>query len=290
MLSKNIKRTLLLLKKSSKQPIIFQKLYNHLGWLCKNETKNINYQNLEDWSMILICGAMKEKIITKNFDKLILQFLKENRESSCNEIQFRIKIMLCYLNNQDIKLLNNFIFFELIYYHFGFDNLNDYLIVKICNQIIVSEYFGLIYKNKIQNCLEIFYKKIMDGNYQVPMKCLLLPVFVKCKELPISFKEISIDDPFIIRIIESFCFFAKYSENTSLIREIAPEGDKFIDLLQKYINKEIQDIEPLMYVSSNLFVKLERFDIFKTIKRFYDDSEKKIDLKQKLIDFCNELN
>lgn len=285
----NVKKTLLLIKKSYDQPIIFHILHNHLAYLLKKV--NPAYEMIDDWSKILVLSAHSNKLPFQGIEIKIQRFLNENRPSNITKEQKLKLICICYyLINKPCASVNNIIIFELVRSYLGnISNYFDSLIIKILNNIALGSLYGLESNKKIK---QEYYDKILEiaisKNLSKNNRIKILPCFINSNLKPFELNFIEIENNYLsFKTLEIICCYAKYSKNTSFIKDILPTDPFFVGELGKFMNNEFN----FTYVSDLNLSEciLDDLTVFDMLKDAYEKSNDKLKFVSKVIDFVSSL-
>lgn len=280
----NVKKILQLIKKSYDQPIIFDILHHHLAHLLKKVTPS--YEMVDDWSKILVMSAHPNYLPFQGIEIKIQKFLNENRPPITTKEQ-KLKIMcICYyLINKPCSSINNIIIFELVRSYLGvISNYFDSLIIKVLNNIALGGLFGQEcskrlkpeYFNKI---IEMASSKNISNNNKIKM----LPCFINSNIKPFNLNFIEIDNNYLgYKTLEIVCIYAKYTSNTSFIKDILPSDPFFIGELGKFMKNEFSFVEYSDFKISECL--MEDTIIYDQLKNAYEMSN---DKKKFVVDIVN---
>lgn len=281
-ISQEIRRSINLLKKSYSSAVSFHLIFCHIVFLLEKEPK---FFPKTDWEIltILATSSKTSKIYQKNFqnsvnknkfDQKILNFLKSyNKEIRTNNIfTFKLKMILYYCVNQENFDVNNFLFFELTNFYGISDEIN-FLICKLNVNFKLSDVFGNKNNPKInENIFSNFIKKDLTEKTKIQ----LIPAIYDVENVKnYKIKEFNVKNKILlIKILENFVFYAKFTKNPSSFKEIFSEDKEFIVIFRNYIKNNINEeilSEKILYDK----VFSERIDIYNILESKYKISADK---------------
>ncbi|TBU08876.1 hypothetical protein CWI39_0132p0040 [Hamiltosporidium magnivora] len=238
-------KTIKLLKRSYKQPIIFHILHSHLSFIISKDKRFVLYDYYDDWTKLLILSASDLKFSVYNLEKKIINFLVENRNTKYFDelILFKLKIILYYILNTQQKSTNMFILFELMNNYVDASEETDYYIFSCVSKHVMCNIFGIkLFKFVQKDAINIFLEKCLKNNSNFLLKSRILPAFIDSNIIPVSFIDFNSDDSLLnLNIFESLCLYAKFTANPSNFKEIIPSSPEFIEIFSLFISKEISD-------------------------------------------------
>lgn len=89
-------------------------------------------------------------------------------------------------------------------------------------------------------------------------------------------------------MLEAFHFFATYTKQSNLIKNIIPQNVGFTELFEAYGNKMLKDKEENVQLNINK-LWIEENEILFEIKKAYEKSKNKQTLKEKLDNLIKSL-
>lgn len=286
-MSPEIEKTIGLIKKSYKQPIIFHLLHSHLAFLLTKTTPV--YEITDDWSRILIFSCHSNTNPNQGLEIKIQQNLKRYRPPFDDEKILKTMIICYYLLNRPSNLINHILVFELVSGFLGFSNYIDGLILRIFSNMLLAKVYGIEENKKMKEdtvtrLQEIIKtKKLSDVNKVRSLIC-----YITGNVIPFELDFITIAQSFrSFKELETICLYAKYTQNTDFIKEILPNDEFFIQGLNDFLKFEFSfeskrevTIEKCCLIDRNIFDKIEQ--------EFQRSSDKEKFISE-LIDFISKL-
>lgn len=283
-----IKKTLSLIKKSYDQPIIFHILHNHLSFLLKKV--NPAFEMVDDWSKILIMSAHSIKLAFQGIEIKIQRFLNENKTVTTKEQKLKLMCICYYLINKPCNQINHILIFELINNYLGnVSNYFDGLIIKILTNLNLARLFDQEINQKvkfeyIEKMLEICGNKNLSNN----CKLKLLPCFINSNIIPFDLNFLEIENNYFgYKSLELVCLYAKYTVNTTYIKDILPSNPFFITELGNFMNLEFNFTYKSKYDLKQCVV--EDLTVYNQIRDAYEKSSDKQKFISKILDFITSL-
>lgn len=288
MVTPTVQKIINLIKKSYDQPILFHILHSNLVSVLS--TSNPNFEIFDDWSKILVFSAHQNKIPNQGLELKIQELLKRLRPPfDSPEKKLKLMIICYYLLNRPVFLINHILVFELISNFLGYSEHIDGLIIKLLNNIVISEIFNIESNKKIKSStIERMVELIKSKNLSNQNKIRSLPCFISSDIIPFDLNLTVIDYNFIgYKHMEIFCLYVKYTKNTSYIKDILPNNISFIEGLKDFMNFNfLFDISNEIDIKR---VKVEDKSIFDVIKQAYEMADDKDRFISNTIDFISNL-
>lgn len=275
MLPKEILRTVTLIKKNYKNPIIISILYNHLSSI---NCKNINVIDLKDDYLQMIVGSQIHHPM--NVEKKINNFIKDlkanfgkNKNSGFNNgkemrhfipkvkkpflsarKKFKLIVILYYLILKQTK--THIVIYELIPL-LGISPFIDSLILKLVHKNIFSQIFSpkakvVVIKNDV---IEMVIDEVLrcsrhgqpgclsanDGCSDKDEMAVLNHNLANILPLYAMVNKRPFDIPAcagfsLLRLLEGLTFYVKYAKNTDFIAEILRDNE-FIGVFKNFIER-----------------------------------------------------
>ncbi|EJW03309.1 hypothetical protein EDEG_00218 [Edhazardia aedis USNM 41457] len=284
MVQKQLLKLVDILKLCKKQPIIFQRIYSHLMWVCSTEYKSITIDGVDKLSAIILHGVTKTKITDKNLEMYIFKVLNyaKRRKKINIDLQFQLSIIICYFLNIESKYHNNSISFDLFKCVFRGNTYLDGLIVNYINKGSLKSFFQLSEKGNILCTLEDELTKISHkSDLNDFCKLKILPNYIMHEIKPITLKKTHCE-LFILNILESFCFYSKFVKRSENIKIILPKQKDFINVLESFLNKNLKTCETPQKNLAAIDLYMPDFSVLSSIERFVGASVDKEKTKKYL--------
>ncbi|EOB14888.1 hypothetical protein NBO_13g0065 [Nosema bombycis CQ1] len=245
------------------------------------------YEITDDWSKILIYSVVHNNIPNQGLETKIIGLLRSlKKEKESKSTKLKIMIILWYMKNRSLDVVNNIILFELVNNFLGISEYTDGLIISVLNGVINTTQLGLKVNKKFRSeSLLQMVKKVRSTELSDICKILALPLYLQYDIIP-TLGEVdiqnTIEDYFLF---ESVCYYARYCKNADHVRSFVPQNEIFIKNLSKFIQKDFEVEE----FAGPTDLCLEDTEIYKQILTAYDLSIDKNIFKVKLIEFISNL-
>lgn len=286
-MSPEIEKTIGLIKRSYNQPIFFHLLYSHLSYLLSKTTPI--YEITDDWSKILIFSCHSNNTPNQGLEIKIQQNLKRYRPPFDDEKKLKTMVICYYLLNRPSNLINHIIVFELISGFLGVSSYFDGLILRIFSNMLLSKVFDQCENkklreesiNRIQEIIKT--KELSEINRIRSLIC-----FITGNIIPFKLDFVTITPTFqSYKTLEAICLYAKYTQDTSFIKEILPTDLLFIEGLESFLKFNFS-FETSDLIPPEKCCLTDR-SIFEKIKQEFMKSNDKKKFVSELIDFISSL-
>lgn len=287
-MASEVQRTIHLLKKAYDQPIIFHILHSHLVYLLSTTTPM--YEITDEWSKLLIYSAHPNRISNQALELKIQALLKRIRPPlDTPESKLKLTIICYYLLNKPSSMINHMIIFDLFSNFLGYSEYFDGLIIKIGSNLLVAGAFRTDTNKKLGGAAANRMLQILqEKNLSLYNKIRALPCFINSNIKPFDLTQTIINQRFVdFKMLESFCLYAKYTKDTSFIKEVLPSDVGFIESLKNFMSLDFH-----FTASENIDLKrclMEDRSIYDKIKQQYELAEDKCKFVADVIDFITSL-
>lgn len=285
-MKKEIVTTIKLILKCQNQPIILQILISHLLFLLSNTDETQLSSCKSDIEKLLFLCRIKTNKQNKSIEKSILQYLIDNRKKYCN---FKLRLILTYLINQDVNRTNFFILNELLHNYMFSNILNDFLIIKYLTRVSMSKYFGTPVKNRIQDdILRSFLLQLRNKTTSLPIWNVTLPLYVNTNIEPPCL-HFTLPDLFIHKLLESLYIYCSFEKDKSKVKALLSSSIDLKNDLLKFIKKTELDYVQTIDKCNIEYIFLETYSIFDDIVYKLEETSDKKHFLANLMKFCNKL-
>ena len=281
-----LKKVISLIKKTKKQPVLFHILHSHLAYLVYQK-KTIPFEASDLWDKVLVASVEDPKIPRSSLETRLLQYLKGSRQKAEND-EFKMKIVLYYMDSRFLSNMNMFILFELISHHYRVSHLTDMLIDSLLTQSFLSKNFRIKSSKRLAgDAVLLFLKNNNNFSYR------RLPTYVYFDIEPPLVVYDSNSQLFQFKILESLSFYGNYTRNVDYFKSILPQTEDFLDTFKKFVCKDPGllsdkisnfDIQKLQVINTNPMDNLKS-----RIRQAFDESSNKTELKMDIIEFLNSI-
>ncbi|KAM0679227.1 hypothetical protein BDAP_000094 [Binucleata daphniae] len=284
-----IQKVISLIKKCKDQPILYQKLYSHLGWLLKNEYKTVPTECKDNIALALIYGSLGQKCPNKSFENTLYNYLKNNRnkENITKQKEFVVLIIICYFVNQPVDSINTNILTELIMHHMYINSYTDYLILKLLTNYQLSILYGSKSKKCIQKDLLVnFYNNIQIHKLSATSHAVLLLGMIMYDTVPKNITTNEIGDLLLLKFLESFVLFATYAQNEENVKMLLSTNTQISKCIEGFVQKTYIDNNKLENYETKAMYLTKNY-IFDTIRKLFANTTNKEETKTKIIEYCD---
>lgn len=284
-----VKKVFELMKKSYDQPIIFHLLHSHLVFLLKKV--NPDYEMTDDWSKVIILSAHPNTTPNQGIEIKIQKFINVNKKNlKSKNINLILMSILYYLLNRPGHLINHIILFELINGYLG--RISDYYDGFILN-ITIKFILAKIYDNQIRMKVKPEYivkmvTLIKQSNISDNNKVKSLVCFVFSNISPFDLNFVQINNSYLgYKYLEAICLYAKYTKDTSFIKDILPSDPFFIQELSAFMQGEFSFKYEIYFDAKKCVLK--DISIFKYLRDGYSNASNKEEYVRELVDYLYSL-
>lgn len=289
MIQKQIKLNVSALNCFNESISIIHLLFCNLTNLLIKEPIILSEYIKNDWFRIILLASIKYTspsyksnirrfLQIKKLDDQILKFIKENKSISSKIYNYKLNLIFYYVQT-NLDVCSKFLIFELL-------NLSTHEYMR-CKLFVDCLILG---NNKINSSfINLFINNILKSNKEPRALIKLIPGLIETNKI-VSINYQNKSELFIEKSFESLMFYAKYTKNINLFKEMLIEKElkiKFKEFIKNNWNLEKYNENIDYKLVNNLVNENNNIDIL--LREEYELSKDKIDFINRLEIFLNEL-